>query len=492
MSKWCRTPPFRKQKSFLDSNELEVLFGGAAGGGKSESLLRAALQYAHVPGYSALILRTRLTDLTLPGGLIPRSHAWLADTAADWNGNTYRWTFPSGATLQYGYLASQFDKFRYGSSEFQFIAFDELTEFSEDDYTFMFSRLRKTVAIPVPYRMRSASNPGGRGHEWVKARFVSDTAITDLKNNTLKDRYTTKSADGHVRVFIPAKIRDNPAVNPEDYIKNLMHLNPVERERLLNGDWTIMPTGLIKAKWLRYFKMRDRVVDLLLSRSDPDSNIIHTNETLYSYHEAEANRIMVIDSAGGVEDIERELQGKPLSYTAAGIFDQKTYGANQRALLVRYVKRGRGLSYTDIKELVKLVYYMWKPSRIYVEDKAMGMALYSDLRGQIPITPISPGTKDKVARAALFTNMMEEGQVYLPQGENSWLPAYESELLGWQGRKEGKEVNDQIDISAYAAIVASEAFGGTIKLDIDPRLSAVELVREPIPMAGGGLMKGWQ
>lgn len=494
VSRWCRTPPWPKQETALGLDVKELLFGGAAGGGKSDFLLRGALQYAHVPGYSALILRTDLQRLRLAGGLIPRSQEWLVGKGADWNGNNFMWTFPSGATLQFGYLSSSMDKYRYGSSEYQYIAFDELTEFMEEDYLYLFSRLRKKINIDVPYRIRAASNPGGKGHDWVRQRFVTEEAMVDLKVGELKTVYYTSSSGDSRRAFIPAKIKDNPAVNPDDYIANLMHLSPVERERLMNGDWTVMPTGLIKSKWLRYYKMRNKMVDLLVSRPDREGNTIHTNEVLYEFHEDEATRFMVVDSAGGVEDIEREYSGKPLSYTACGVFSHKHFGEN-RALMVRHIRRARGLGYTDIRELVLSVYGDWKPYRIYVEDKALGLALVSDLqRMKIPIEAISPGNKDKVARAAPFMNMMEQGQVYLPQGENSWRPAYEAELLGWLGRKD--EVNDQIDISAYAADLTGGFIGGVVKLEVDPRSQAMEIMTsgrsEGRPDYGGGIMKGWQ
>src|SRR6185436_19414404 len=134
--------PSARQRQFLDIDCLEAFYGGAAGGGKSEALLMAALQHVHKPGYAALILRKDTQRLALAGGLIPRSHEWLHDRA-DWNAGRRQWTFPSGATLSFGYLAHPLDKYRYGSSEFQFIGFDELTEFAEEDYLFLFSRLRR-------------------------------------------------------------------------------------------------------------------------------------------------------------------------------------------------------------------------------------------------------------------------------------------------------------------------------------------------------------
>ena len=176
---FCPHPPWPKQQQFLELTCKEAFYGGAAGGGKSESLLMGALQFVNVPGYAALIVRRDTQRLQLAGGLIPRSHQWLAGTAAHWQGTQRRWTFPAGAgtaSISFGYLRDSCDKFRYGSSEYQYIAFDELTEFPEEDYLFLFSRLRRTYRVDVPLRVRSASNPGGIGHAWVKRRFITDAA----------------------------------------------------------------------------------------------------------------------------------------------------------------------------------------------------------------------------------------------------------------------------------------------------------------------------
>lgn len=186
--------PWPKQFMFLKLTCLEALYGGAAAGGKSDSLLMGALQFVHIPKYAALILRKDSQRLKLSGGLIPRSHAWL-NNKADWNGTDKRWTFSNSASIQFGYLDNAQDKYRYGSSEFQYIAFDELTEFPEEDYLFMFSRLRRTMDIDVPLRIRGATNPGGQHPEWVKNRFIPKQAEADLRADKLKDIYWTKSED---------------------------------------------------------------------------------------------------------------------------------------------------------------------------------------------------------------------------------------------------------------------------------------------------------
>ena len=224
--------PTSKQLAFLLLINQEALYGGAAGGGKSDALLMAALQYVDVPGYSALLLRRSYTDLSLPGALMDRTRFWLMPSDATWRDSMKTWQFPSGATLTFGYLERPGDEYRYQSTEFQFIGFDELTQFQETQYRYLFSRLRRANDVEVPLRMRSASNPGGVGHEWVRNRFI--------ENDVAQDE----------RVFIPASLPDNPYLDQTAYLASLQQLDPVTRQQLLAGDWSArQPGNLFKREW---------------------------------------------------------------------------------------------------------------------------------------------------------------------------------------------------------------------------------------------------
>ena len=128
---YVQQSPTIKQKEFLDCTAFEALFGGAAGGGKSSALLMCALQYVHLPGYSSLILRRTYQDLALAGAIMSRSHEWLQGTDAKWDSVNKKWIFPSGSILQFGYLESDQDRFRYQSAEFQFCPSDDLTQSSQ-------------------------------------------------------------------------------------------------------------------------------------------------------------------------------------------------------------------------------------------------------------------------------------------------------------------------------------------------------------------------
>jgi predicted phage terminase large subunit-like protein len=238
-NQYIPTQPYTKQLDFLLTPETEALYGGQAGGGKSEAILMAGLQWVEDPDYSGLILRRTYKDLALPGALMDRAHEWLQTTDAHWNGTDKTWEFPTGSTLSFGYLAHENDKYQYQSSEFQFIAFDELTQFTESQYLYLFSRLRRKEGCQIPLRIRSGSNPGGIGHEWVKDRFIT--------NNDLP--------------FIPASYKENPYLDQTEYEKSLDKLDWITREQLKHGNWDVNPQGgLFKREW---FNVTDNTPQLV-------------------------------------------------------------------------------------------------------------------------------------------------------------------------------------------------------------------------------------
>lgn len=208
----------------------------------SSALLMGALQYVDIPGYSALILRRTFQDLAKPNALLDRAKSWLKNTSATWNETLKQWRFPSGAVLAFGYLENESDKYQYQSAEFQYVAFDELSQFTETQYTYLFSRLRRLVGSNVPVRMRSGSNPGGAGEEWVEARFIPEHWNPD-------DRESFKVEEKAGRAFVPARMDDNPHLDQEEYEKSLEELDAVTREQLRRGVWRIRPKGNIYPMW---------------------------------------------------------------------------------------------------------------------------------------------------------------------------------------------------------------------------------------------------
>lgn len=217
--------PTPKQQEFLDCDELECFFGGGGGGGKSSAMLMAALQYVHVPGYAAVIVRRTFGALSQPGALMDRARDWLAPTDAKWNSQTHRWTFPNGSSLSFGYLDHEKHKDQYQGGEYDFIGVEEICQFPENWYRYLFSRIRRVHSKDAPPRMRATGNPGGIGHVWVCDRFINPQ---------------TKVAR-----FIPSLLTDNPHLNQEEYRAALGLLDEATRRQLEDGDWTNVGNGMV-------------------------------------------------------------------------------------------------------------------------------------------------------------------------------------------------------------------------------------------------------
>jgi hypothetical protein len=222
---WRPHPGF--QTEFLRRDEFEALAGGAAGPGKTDLLIVGALENIGHPKYHGLILRRTFPRLQ---EIIDRCHEIYPWYGGVWSSKLHRFEFPSGAKITLGHCQHEESKRDYHGKEFQYIAFDELTEFTQTQYEFIaLSRARSTVP-GLKSKIRSATNPGGIGHYWVRQRFV-DVA-------TPGRRYIDPKT-GLSRIFIPGTVKDNPTLFENDpaYLSRLEGLPEVERMRLLYGIW---------------------------------------------------------------------------------------------------------------------------------------------------------------------------------------------------------------------------------------------------------------
>ncbi len=151
----------KKQKAFIDAVESEVLFGGAAGGGKSYGQVVDALLFAlKYPGSKQLILRRTYAELDkslirLALALYPREIFTL-------NSSSHTGRFKNGSLLDFGYCAAENDVYQYQSAEYDAVRFDELTHFTESQYLYLISRVRGANSFPK--QIKSSTNPGGVGH----------------------------------------------------------------------------------------------------------------------------------------------------------------------------------------------------------------------------------------------------------------------------------------------------------------------------------------
>jgi len=236
------------QTEFLAASEQEVLYGGAAGGGKSYGLLADPMRYFDNPNFNGIILRRTNDELR---ELLWKSQELYpkAFQGAKWQEKKSQWTFPSGAKLWLTYLERDQDVLRYQGQAFTYIAFDELTQYASPfAWTYMRSRLR-TTDQSLPIYMRGTTNPGGPGHGWVKKIFI-DPAPANKKfiAKDLDSGNDLVYPEGHARAgeplfhrrFIPASLYDNPYLTEDGaYEANLLSLPEMQRRQLLEGDWGV-------------------------------------------------------------------------------------------------------------------------------------------------------------------------------------------------------------------------------------------------------------
>lgn len=230
--------PQARQNEFMMRAEDEALYGGAAGGGKSDALVIEATRQVHIPHYKALILRKTYPQLT---ELIEKSLRYytIAFPKAKYNESKHTWVFPSGAKIVFGSLQHTKDKLNYQGKAYDFIAFDELTHFNWEEYIYLSSRNRANGEGTKVY-MRATANPGGIGHGWVKERFI--TASEPMKTIWEKveiERNGKKQTQYKSRIFVPSSVFDNHKLleNDPGYLTRLASLPEAEKKALLYGDW---------------------------------------------------------------------------------------------------------------------------------------------------------------------------------------------------------------------------------------------------------------
>lgn len=238
------------QTRFLALGCFEALYGGAAGGGKSDALLVDAIRgvgRGYGRNYAALLLRREFPDLEM--SLMRRAHVLYPRIGGTWKGDTKTWLFPQKETVRFGHAQHELDVHQYQGAEFQYVGFDEVTSFTEYQYKYLISRLRSSVGIKC--RLRGATNPGGKGHEWVFKRFAPWLDIASpVRSAPGSVLYFRRDADGaeHVasrgddgalgRTFVPARLSDNPFLASDGvYARALDELDPLTREQLKNGNW---------------------------------------------------------------------------------------------------------------------------------------------------------------------------------------------------------------------------------------------------------------
>ncbi len=220
-----------KQEKFVFERGVdEILYGGAAGGGKSAAQCIAALIYAiEYPGSTQLLLRR--TYVELESSLIKEHFKHFPpEPYYRYNSSKHVGTLYNGSEIRFGYCASENDVFQYQGAEFDVIRMDEATHFTYDQFVYLRSRVRGR--FQAPRFMALSTNPGNVGHAWVKETFV-DPAPPETE---------FVGMDGRRRIFIPAKLTENAYLMENDpgYLKSMETLPEILRQTLLEGRWDVI------------------------------------------------------------------------------------------------------------------------------------------------------------------------------------------------------------------------------------------------------------
>ena len=314
------------QTEFLAASEREVLYGGSAGGGKSYAMLADPLRYMGHPQFSGLLLRHTTEELR---ELIFKSQELYPKIwpGIKWSERKMQWTAPSGARLWMSYLDRDEDVLRYQGLAFSWIGFDELTQWATPyAWNYMRSRLRST-ATDLPIFMRATTNPGGRGHHWVKKMFIDPSPYnrsfdaTDIDTTEVLRYPAGHSKAGKPlfkRRFIPARLSDNPYLaNAGDYEAMLLSLPEQQRRQLLQGDWDIKEGAA--------FTEFDRHVHVIEPFTIPNNWVkfracdygygsysgvlwfaVAPNEQIVAYRELYVSKVLATDLADMIMDLEAE------------------------------------------------------------------------------------------------------------------------------------------------------------------------------------------
>lgn len=455
---------FPKQLEFLAYSGREALYGGAAGGGKSVALLVAALQYVEEPGYAAVILRRTFKQLSKADSILNKAKEWLMPHVnakrVKWNGDDHKFTFPSGATLEFGHMDHENSIYDYQGGIWAYIGADEATQFTGTLLAYPRTRQRRPANSQIPMRWRGASNPGGIGHDYVKSRYVK------LEDGSTPAKYD-RNAQFVPNAFFPATIDDNPHIDREDYIKALREsgIDGVLLDQLLKGDWDAVAGGRFKKEWFGRFRPDDSSPDFLQVVSY-DGQVVErfnftTNRSIFQ----------TCDPAASAS-------------TAADYFVLSTWAVTPKANILWLGCEREKLELPEQVQLCQRSYRRHGAAFLCVEEVLNQRGLAQLLRRSrdpvMAIRGVTPGGKKKVELALSAIVLASTGRIFLPAA-NPMFPMDDvlSEVTRFTG-DDKKDANDDIvDTLSQMALQVPQFTGGAKSTP-------------PKPYAPNGIATGYQ
>lgn len=373
----------------------ELLYGGARGGGKTDYLIGDWLQDVDVYGplWQGIIFRRSFDPELIE--TMRRAAQIFPLTGGNYSSQHRQWEWPNGAILRLRYLDNDADAMRYQGHSYTWVAWDELTQWPSDDgYRFLFGSLRSPGG-PVPtMRVRATANPGGPGHDWVKARF----SIRDYPHGF---EPVVDPDTGMRRMFIPSRVYDNKILLAHDpgYINRLRGVGTTARvQAWLEGDWSIIDGGqILRREWWRKWGVGKPPVPLTSDQ--------HGRWRDGKPPECE-HILMALDTAHEVKKI-----NDPTGSQLWGTWKDAT-DTPHMMLLSAWARR---MEFPELVRTVRDDVDTYQPDTLLVENKSSGIPLRQELRRQgIIVTAYEPGKRDKVARANAAAPTLEAGHLWYP------------------------------------------------------------------------------
>ncbi len=426
-------PQAGPQEQFLASPADIVIYGGAAGGGKTFGLLMEPLRHIHDPKFTCIGFRRNGTQIEMMGGLWDTSNdLYLTDTVnARAIAHKHKYIFPSGAALQFKHLEHEINRKDHQGGQYVLELWDELTHFTEKQFWYLVSRNRPPKGCYIKPYIRATTNPTHRDDEiggWVRELidWWIDKDGFPIPERSGVLRYFTREDDQVIWVdkdwrcpttglppksftFIPAKLTDNQILMKQDptYQATLNSLSRVDRMRLLYGNWDVSEKGgMFEREWftikdtappgMRLVRYWDRAAtEPTPKRPDPD----WTAGVLCGMHKGDLYILDMVHFQGSPAKNERNIKNTAIS-------DGKK--------VVIGLEKEPGSAGSDV-----IHHYMTKVLK--------GFTVHPD-----------PPTGDKIDRAKPWCSLAEFGHVYLVRGH--WNEPFIKEAINFPNGKK-----DQID-----------------------------------------------